>query len=66
MQRNRTRKLAFSLSAIRQFKMSSVMSLKRAMLKEPREVNAMSKKYRCTRNALYQHDCGGRDDVRER
>ena len=26
----------------------------------------MSKEYRCTRNALYQHDCTGRDDIRER
>ena len=26
----------------------------------------MSKEYRCTRNALYLHDCTGRDDVRER
>ncbi len=26
----------------------------------------MLKEYRCTRNALYQHDCVGRDDVRER
>ncbi|NJN11869.1 MAG: hypothetical protein HC815_29445 [Richelia sp. RM1_1_1] len=26
----------------------------------------MSKEYRCTRNALYLHDCIGRDDIRER
>ena len=26
----------------------------------------MSKEYRCTRNALYQHDCIGRDDITER
>ena len=26
----------------------------------------MSKEYRCTRNALYRHDCAGRDDIRER
>jgi hypothetical protein len=26
----------------------------------------MSKEYRCTRNALYLHDCTGRDDIRER
>ena len=26
----------------------------------------MVKEYRCTRNALYQHDCGGRDDITER
>lgn len=26
----------------------------------------MPKEYRCTRNALYQHDCTGRDDLRER
>ncbi|NJO64892.1 MAG: hypothetical protein HC836_44270 [Richelia sp. RM2_1_2] len=24
------------------------------------------KEYRCTRNALYLHDCVGRDDIRER
>ncbi|WP_373527432.1 hypothetical protein [Nostoc sp.] len=24
------------------------------------------KEYRCTRNALYAHDCTGRDDIRER
>lgn len=24
------------------------------------------KEYRCTRNALYTHDCTGRDDLRER
>jgi hypothetical protein len=24
------------------------------------------KEYRCTRNALYAHDCTGRDDLRER
>jgi hypothetical protein len=26
----------------------------------------MKKEYRCTRNALYLHDCTGRDDLRER
>lgn len=26
----------------------------------------MVKEYRCTRNALYQHDCAGRDDIKER
>jgi hypothetical protein len=26
----------------------------------------MSKESRCTRNALYQHDCVGRDDLEER
>jgi hypothetical protein len=24
------------------------------------------REYRCTRNALYSHDCTGRDDLRER
>ena len=24
------------------------------------------REYRCTRNALYLHDCTGRDDIRER
>ena len=24
------------------------------------------REYRCTRNALYMHDCTGRDDIRER
>jgi hypothetical protein len=24
------------------------------------------REYRCTRNALYRHDCTGRDDIRER
>ncbi|WP_310412545.1 hypothetical protein [Chamaesiphon sp. OTE_8_metabat_110] len=24
------------------------------------------REYRCTRNALYTHDCTGRDDIRER
>lgn len=24
------------------------------------------REYRCTRNALYAHDCTGRDDIRER
>ncbi|RUS93306.1 hypothetical protein DSM106972_096620 [Dulcicalothrix desertica PCC 7102] len=24
------------------------------------------REYRCTRNALYQHDCAGGDDIRER
>jgi hypothetical protein len=26
----------------------------------------MEKEYRCTRNALYQHDCPGASDIRER
>lgn len=26
----------------------------------------MQKEYRCTRNALYTHNCTGRDDIRER
>ncbi|MHC5746773.1 MAG: hypothetical protein ACYTXT_33760 [Nostoc sp.] len=24
------------------------------------------REYRCTRNALYAHECSGRDDIRER
>jgi len=32
-----------------------------------RECNrTMVKEYRCTRNALYQHDCLGRDDITAR
>ncbi len=26
-------------------------------------MNAMSKEYRCTRNALYSHDCLGHEDI---
>jgi hypothetical protein len=28
--------------------------------------NIIKKEFRCTRNALYLHDCTGRDDIRER